>query len=191
MPEDLNEPRMMYALLEEAYMSNPMIDCVFVEDVSTTVIRQYISPQSSQTVHVIPWNDSGYSVITLPIPKIEVPEESMECTERFLDRYNRRLERGSFVITDEGCIIFRTYLPCRRGDILSVKSVLEEVNLGTRMFMNSMGSIVRAMDGERYEDIFGEKEEKGSNTSDSFTSEDVYVPASEKDCVKANGGMYV
>ena len=192
MSEGLNTPKNLYAMLDGAFMSNPMIDCVYDDENSSIVVRQFVGPQSRQIVHIAPWNDGGYSIVTIPTPRIEIPEGLEEQVSTFLNKCNGKLERGLFVITDDSIIMFRSYLPCREGDILSVKTVMEEVNLGTRMFMNYMGFIIRAIDGERYEEIFEEKEKiKGSNVSAELPSEDVYIPAAKDATSKVTEGMYV
>ena len=89
-------------------------------------------------------------------------------------------------------IIFRSYLPCREGDDLSIKTVMEEINLGIRVFMNFMGYLVRAIDGEKYEEIFEENEKTDSiNTSGEIHSEEVYIPAAKESASKLTEGMYV
>ena len=192
MPEGLNEPKTLYALLSDTYMSNPMIDCFYEEETSSIVVRQFVGPQSRQVVHIVPWNDAGYTIVTIPLPRIEVPDDSMGNVENFLSRSNSKLERGMFVITDDSTILFRSYMHCREGDVLSKRTVMEEVNLGTRMFMSYLGFIVRAIDGEKFEDIFEEPDKiKGSNTAGEVPSEDVYVPASDEVTSKVAGGMYV
>ena len=192
MSEGLNNPKNLYVMLDGTFMSNPMIDCVFDDETSSIVVRQFVGPQSRQVVHIVPWNDSGYSIVTVPVPKIEIPDGSEDHVGTFLSKCNGKLERGLFVITDDNIIMFRSYLPCREGDSLSVKTVMEEVNLGTRMFMSYMGFIIRAIDGEKYEEIFEEKERiKGSNVSAELPSEDVYVPASKDTASKVTEGMYV
>ena len=192
MSEGLNDSEKMYALLDEAYMTNPMIDCVYDKETSSIVVKQYIGPQSRQMIHIAPWNDGGYTIVTAPMPKIAVPEEIRDHMDTFLYKCNNKLERGMFVITDDGMILFRTHLSCREGDNISLRSVMEEVNLGVRMFMIFMGSIVRAMDGEKFEEIFDEADKvKGVNGSGELPSEDVYVPAAEEKMTKVTEGMYV
>ena len=192
MSEGLNNSEKLYAMLDGAFMTNPMIDCVYDKDTSSIVVRQYIGPQSSQMVHIAPWNDSGYTIVTAPMPKIVVPDEIKDDMSVFLSKCNNKLERGIFAIAENGMIMFRTHLSCHEGDILSLKSVMEEVNLGVRMFMIFMGSIVRAMDGEKFEEIFEENDKmKGVNKSGELPSEDVYVPAAEEKMSKVTEGMYV
>ena len=122
----------------------------------------------------------------------KVRDEIRDHMEMFLYKCNNKLERGMFVVTDDGMILFRTHMSCREGDVLSLKSVMEEVNLGVRMFLIFMGSIVRAMDGEKFEEIFEEADKvKGINGSGELPSEDVYVPAAEEKMSKVTEGMYV
>ena len=192
MSEGLNDSEKLYALLDEAFMTNPMIDCVYDKDTSSIIVRQYIGPQSRQMIHIAPWNDCGYTIVTAPMPKIVVPEESRDHMVTFLTKCNGKLERGTFAIAGDGMILFRTHLSCRDGDDLSLRTVMEEVNLGVRMFMIFMGSIVRAMDGEKFEEIFeGADKVKGVNDSGELPSEDVYVPAAEEKMSKVTEGMYV
>ncbi len=189
MPDELYKPEKMYELLNGTFMSNPMIDCCYDSERSSIIVRQFVGPQSRQAVHIVPWDGGGNTVITIPFPGIEVPEDAVGHMAEFLYRCNQRLERGIFVMTEDNCILFRTYLPCREGDILSVKTVMEEVNLGIRMFMSYMDYIIRAIDGEEYDDIF-EGRDKGSNAIGAVPTEDNYVPASERDVSEKNGGMY-
>ena len=192
MSEGLNDTERLYELIEGAFLTNPMIDCSFDKKTSSIIVRQYIGPQSKQVVHIVPWNKSGFTIVTAPVPGILVPEEVRDHTGAFLTRCNNNLERGIFTVTDEGYILFRTHLSCHEGDDLSLKTVMEEVNLGVRMFMIFMGSIVRAMDGETYDEIFGETEKlKGVNESGELPSENTYVPAAEEKMSKVTEGMYV
>ena len=192
MSEGLNKSEKLYALLDEAFMTNPMIDCVYEKDTSSIIVRQYIGPQSRQMIHIAPWNDRGYSIVTAPMPKIVVPEEIRDDMRTFFTKCNSKLERGMFSIAGDGMILFRTHLACSEGDDLSLRSVMDEVNLGVRMFMIFMDSIVRAMDGEKFEEIFEEKEKvKGVNDSGDLPSEEVYVPAAEEKLSKVTEGMYV
>jgi hypothetical protein len=192
MSKGLNDSKKMYELLEGTFMTNPMIDCAYDKDSSTIIVRQYIGPQSRQNIHIAPWNESGFTIVTAPMPKIAVPEDCRVHMDTFLTKCNNKLERGMFIITDDGMILFRTHLSCTSEDDLSLKTVMEEVNLGVRMFMIFMGAIVRAMDGEKYEDIFAEAEKtKNVNDSGELPSEEVYVPAGEEKMSKVTEGMYV
>lgn len=190
MTANLHRPEELYRMLNETFLSNPMVACTYNKDSETVFVRQFVSPQTSIVSMIARWGDSGYCVVTRPLPLIAVPDESRENFDDFILRSNARFERGLYQV-DESGILFRTHIACSEGDDMSRGTMINEICLGIRIFMSETGDLIRAIDGETYDEINADEAKGQINASAPMLGKDSYIPAAEEKVVKDNGGMYV
>ena len=198
--KELEKPERLKDVLEEGYLSNP--DVAVIENEGTILIRKTQGPDASIIAYMDSWHNKGYSVVYVPDPKITVDEneiskmgltkDDVEANVRLLiSEYNEKFERGRFHLMGD-MVVFRHHISCRKGDDLTLTSLMDELNLGFRIINDYAIPLFKAVSGESVEEILKLSEEVPNklNAAKDVTGEELYVPASNEATSTKTGGMY-
>ena len=198
--KELENPEKMNDVLEEGYLSNPDVTVIMSEE--TILVRKTQGPEASIIAHIDPWHKKGYSVVYVPDPKIKIDEteiekmglakDTVEANVRLLiSEYNEKFERGRFHLLED-MVVFRHHISCRKGDDITLASLMDELNLGFRIINDYAISLFKAVNGEPVEEILklSEEEPNKLNAAKDVTGEELYVPASKESTSTKTGGMY-
>ena len=183
------EVKNLYSRLKGLYKSNPSIECNLLEKEVGIVIRHYLSLENSVTTFIMKSRDVGYSIATSLNPGLTVPEETRENVLEYLNRVNRKMIRGYFVLDEDNDVRFDSFIPLCEGNVISDDCLADEIMLGDHIFMNFIQRLMRAIDGESVEDKEESKEKSDSNKKAPVDPEnEMYVPSNN--AKEQVGAMY-
>lgn len=172
------EKQDVFSRLEGLFIANPSISCYRDEDKNVFFVEQFLSLDKKVYTTVIR-SKAGYSTVTMLMPPIEVPEESVGRVMGFMNDRNSKYIRGCLVLDKNRCVRFDNYIPLDDGDSVSDGTLLTEVLLGTRILLQTVGDVLSVIDGEEVEDNTVNRRDVESET---------YVP--KKELPADAGAMY-